>query len=131
IRVTTQKNGTGWVLSKRVRFVFVNAAVRLRPANISGSVRSESSSTGDIADWEKPQPLDLKGGACAAVGLGTNGKPARDPETNLRKNRVDTAVSYHAATFDQVLALPWSGLPRSRAGWKAQDSLQVVRYEGP
>lgn len=129
IRVETPRGDTGWVLSRGVRLVSTNKAVSA-PAAILEKARPMPPN-GGIAYLEKPEPLEMQGGACRAVGLGKKGKPAPDPATDLRKNRVDTSVSYQSVSFDQVLALPWSGLPRRRTGWHEQDSLQVVRDEGP
>ncbi len=88
-------------------------------------------SDSDIANWEKPDPVEEHIRACAAKGLGSHGRPAPDPQTDLRKNRVDTSASYHSVSFSQILALPWSGLPRRRTGWNESDSVKVTQYEGP
>ncbi len=130
LRVATSEGDTGWVSRRSVKFLssIDHADSQSTPARASASL---SVAAGDISTWEKPEPVEQQGGACVAEGLGKNGKAAPDPATDLRKNRIDTSSSYHSVSFDQVLALPWSGLPRRRAGWNQSDSLQIVALEGP
>ncbi|GAC1411592.1 MAG: hypothetical protein NVSMB53_07430 [Gemmatimonadaceae bacterium] len=130
LHVATAGGVTGWVIARNVKLLSsINPAAR-ETVPLPTPVRPPAAG-GDAATWEKPAPVELQGGACAAQGLGKNGKRAPDPQTDLRKNRIDTADAYHPVTSAQILALPWSGLPRRRAGWSSSDSLQVVRYEGP
>lgn len=129
-RIVSPESDTGWVISRSVRLLSANSASSSVPAGVSDTI-TLSSGGGDISGWEKPEPVEQSGGACAAEGLGKNGKPAPDPQTDLRKNRVDTSSAYHPVTFTQILALPWRGLPRKRTGWIQTDSLQVAKYEGP
>lgn len=130
VRVVSPEGDTGWVASRRIRLVSTQNETSGNPAGVSDSI-TLSSTDGDISEWEKPEPVEQVGGACAAEGLGKNGKPAPDPQTDLRKNRVDTSSTYHSVSFAQLLALPWTGLPRKRTGWVGADSLQVAKYEGP
>ncbi len=130
VRIASPQGDTGWAASRRIRLVSASNESNGNPAGVSDTI-SLATSEGDIAGWEKPEPVEQAGGACAAEGLGKNGKPALDPQTDLRKNRVDTSSAYHPVSFAQILALPWTGLPRKRTGWTGTDSLQVEKYEGP
>lgn len=129
-RIVSPETDTGWILSRGVRLLLATNDSSGVAARVSDTI-TPSGIGGDIAGWEKPVPVEKTGGACAAEGLGKNGKPAPDPQTDLRKNRVDTSGAYHPVSFAQILALPWTGLPRKRTGWNQTDSLQVVQYEGP
>jgi hypothetical protein len=130
LHVATAGGDTGWVIARNVKVLSsINSAVR-ETVPLRTPVRPPAPG-GDVATWEKPAPVELQGGACAAEGLGKNGKRAPDPQTDLRKNRVDTSSTYYPVSSAQILTLPWIGLPRRRAGWNQSDSLQVVQYEGP
>jgi uncharacterized protein YgiM (DUF1202 family) len=130
VRVASREGDTGWVAFRRIRLLSTNNESSSNQARVSDNI-TVSASDGDIAGWEKPDPVEQTGGACGAEGLGKNGNPAPDPQTDLRKNRVDTSSAYHSVSFDQILALPWTGLPRKRTGWNQTDSVQVAKYEGP
>jgi uncharacterized protein YgiM (DUF1202 family) len=130
LHVATSERDTGWVLSRSVQLRSATSKTGSKAAPVSDTITLPTSN-GDIGSWEKPMPVEQNGGACAAQGLGKNGKPAPDPQTDLRKNRVDTSSAYHPVGFPRILALPWTGLPRRRTGWHQADSLQVARYEGP
>ena len=130
VRIASPEGQTGWAVSTRIRLVSTSGGLTNNPTRVADT-GTVSVGDGDITNWEKPEPVEQNGGACVAQGLGKNGKPALDPQTDLRKNRVDTSSAYHPVTFTQILALPWTGLPRKRTGWSQADSLQVAKYEGP
>lgn len=130
LHVATSARDTGLVLSRSVQLLSAISKTNSKPAPVPDTITLPTSN-GDIASWERPEPVEQGGGACAAQGQGKSGKPAPDPQTDLRKNRVDTSSAYHPVSFTQILSLPWSGLPRRRAGWNQGDSLTVARYEGP
>ena len=129
VRVASPEGDRGWVASRLIRLVSTNNESS-KLAGLSDTITLSSADSG-IAGWEKPDPVEQSGGACAAEGLGKNGKAAPDPQTDLRKNRVDSSSTYHPVSFAQILALPWTGLPRRRTGWNQTDSLQIAQFEGP
>lgn len=115
----------GWVVSSRVQ--------RLSSAIVEHSGSADGAQLGDWTDslkaWAKPPYVEVEGGACVAVGKG-NGQSRVDSATDLWKNRIDSAESYHALPLEAVLALPWQGVPTRRYRWSANDSNQVAQFEG-
>jgi Bacterial SH3 domain len=123
VRVVSPQSDTGWVWRHRLRFIGT-------PAPVVGAVESPALSTssgGDPASWEKPQPVELLTGICPAAG---KGQTRVDSATNLRKNRIDIPSSYHALRFDQILQFPDQGLPTRRWKWSQANSAMVANYDG-
>lgn len=79
--------------------------------------------------WEKVAPqsnvLHADEGDCGTTGDGG------DTVTNLRKNRVDVPVAYHAVTWEAINSLPYpNGAPKSRISWTPADLAEIAKYEG-
>jgi len=93
---------------------------------------TDAAASGIDEDWEKPAPTGsvLQG----PPGMGTcpaRGEDGGDYETNTRKNRIDVPSSYHAVSFDAMMALPDnSGASNNRRHWSQAQKDVVVPFEG-
>jgi len=122
--VVTSEDERGWVWARNVR--------RAEPANADStavSFRTVPVPVASIrADWEKPEPnrgsITIDGRSCGPTGGGG------DTATNVRKNRSDTAASYHDVSWDAVAQLPYPVAPPHRHDWSAAQLAEIGRFEG-
>ncbi len=79
-------------------------------------------------NWDKPIPpqttFKAPDGECGPTGDGV------DDFTNLRKNRTDTAQSYHEVSWKALQSLPYPNAAKSLAQWTPQEIAQIQPYEG-
>lgn len=123
--VRTEADEEGWVWSPNVHVVVDTATEDLAPLLSAESIVPSST----ISDtWTKPTPnkttFTSHGVTCANAGK------AGDSETNLLKNRTDSATSYHPVTFDAIAQLPYPKAKPHRHDWQQQQLDSIAPFEG-
>lgn len=122
--VVTDEDELGWVWARNIR----RGAARANPDSALELRAVALAATFISADWEKPDPnrssITIDGRRCGADGRGG------DSETNLRKNRTDTAATYHDVAWDAIAHLPYPIAPRHRHDWSPTQLAEIARFEG-
>ena len=122
--VVTSEDERGWVWARNVH------RTEPRNADSTGALfRTVPVPAASIrADWEKPQPnrtsITIDTRLCGATGRGG------DTATNARKNRADTAATYHDVSWDAVAQLPYPVAPPHRHDWTTAQLAEIARFEG-
>lgn len=81
--------------------------------------------------WAKPAPVgSALTGPPGFDPCPANGEDGGDFATNRRKNRKDVPTSYHAVSFDAILALPDPAAPPNRRTWTQAQKDVIEPYEG-
>jgi hypothetical protein len=127
--VRTEAGEQGWVYARNVKIVVDTAGVVVPAESTSVVVATSSAPSAAVSEtWLKPTPnkttFTSHGVTCG------NGGKAGDTETNLLKNRSDTATTYHAVAFDAIAKLPYPKAAKHRHDWLQPQLDSIARYEG-
>jgi hypothetical protein len=127
--VRTEADEVGWVYARYVRVVADTGSNRVPAESTSVVAATSAQPTSAIVDtWAKPTPNKTTF-TSHGVRCGNGGKGG-DTETNLLKNRTDTASSYHAVAFDAIAKLPYPKGPKHRHDWMQPQLDSIARFEG-
>jgi len=122
--VRTDDGVTGWAWAARLDVIDTAPAAASATAGAISDTWAKTPTNAEDYHW-----ADGNHAECDAGGSGKAGH--FDPETNVWKNRTDSAASYHEVSFDAMRALPVpQNSTRYRANWSPSDKSVLAEYEG-
>ncbi len=125
--VRTENDEEGWLWARNVAIV-ADTSDSLSTESVVKAASDAAASATILESWPKPThnktTFSSHGVTCG------NGGKAGDTETNLLKNRTDTASNYHAVMFDAIAHLRYPKAAKHRHDWPRPQLDSIARYEG-